>query len=60
MALLEDQFQHDTQAVLNHDLIFVFSEIDINAFSKAVVKLPDEPNPVPEGMSAKVVISIFG
>ena len=30
------------------------------ARSSAVVKLPDEPSPVPAGMSASVVISICG
>ena len=31
-----------------------------NAFNRAVVKLPDEPKPVPEGISAILVISRCG
>ena len=31
-----------------------------SAFSSAVVKLPDDPSPVPAGMSAMLVISRYG
>ena len=33
---------------------------EYSALIKAVVKLPEEPRPVPAGMSASVVISIWG